>query len=268
MTNTTDLDLNREETSKLRLGLAEFTGVEPNKVLGLIKKTICPEASYEEFVAFALVANQYKLNPFLREIYAFRSKKSGKLVPIVGVDGWLQLANRHPEFDGMEVVLSPDGEEATCTIWRKDRQHPITCTEYLAECRQGTDNWKNMPRRMLRHKAIMQCARMAFSFGGIFDEDEGKVVAESDTPSEETSTRSVRNVTKRALDPRALPAGGISMANTQQAEQKRTYKLVTPENVAEVVEEVKAKKAMSAATVAAVNAATVAEVDDELFPND
>ncbi len=260
MTNTTDLDLNREETSKLRLGLAEFTGVEPNKVLGLIKKTICPESSYEEFVAFALVANQYKLNPFLREIYAFRSKKSGKLVPIVGVDGWLQLANRHPEFDGMEVVLSPDGEEATCTIWRKDRQHPITCTEYLKECRQGTDNWKNMPRRMLRHKAIMQCARMAFSFGGIFDEDEGKVVAESDTPREETSARAVRNVTKRALDPRALPAGGMSMAEVAEPEQKRTYKLVTPENVAEVVAEVKAKKA--------VNAATVAEVDDELFPND
>ena len=33
---------------------------------------------------------------------------------------------------------------------------------------------------MLRHKAIIQCARVAFGFVGIHDEDEGKVIADAE----------------------------------------------------------------------------------------
>jgi hypothetical protein len=33
-----------------------------------------------------------------------------------------------------------------------------------------------MEHRMLRHKAIIQCARIAFGFSGITDEDEGQVI--------------------------------------------------------------------------------------------
>ena len=33
-----------------------------------------------------------------------------------------------------------------------------------------------MEHRMLRHKAIIQCARIAFGFSGITDEDEGRVI--------------------------------------------------------------------------------------------
>ncbi|MGL4675132.1 MAG: recombinase RecT, partial [Wohlfahrtiimonas sp.] len=34
--------------------------------------------------------------------------------------------------------------------------------------------WQSHPKRMLRHKAMIQCARLAFSFTGIYDEDEAK----------------------------------------------------------------------------------------------
>ena len=88
--------------------------------------------------------------------------------------------NEHPQFDGMEVSVSPDGESATCTIWRKDRQHPITVTEYKRECFQQTSYaWQNFPLRMLRHKAIIQCARVAFGFSGIYDPDEASTFATS-----------------------------------------------------------------------------------------
>jgi hypothetical protein len=48
----------------------------------------------------------------------------------------------------------------------------VEVTEYLAECRQGTDPWKKWPARMLRHKAAIQAIRYAFGFSGIVDPDE------------------------------------------------------------------------------------------------
>src|SRR5580765_7172723 len=72
----------------------------------------------------------------------------------------------------MDFELTQD--TATCIIYRKDRSHPTRITEYLAECTRGTDPWKSHPRRMLRHKALIQCARLAFGFAGIYDHDEGE----------------------------------------------------------------------------------------------
>ncbi|MCO2532685.1 phage recombination protein Bet, partial [Pseudomonas aeruginosa] len=40
--------------------------------------------------------------------------------------------------------------------------------------------------RMLRHKAMIQCARLAFGFAGIYDQDEAERIVERDvTPAEE-----------------------------------------------------------------------------------
>ncbi len=53
----------------------------------------------EQFTALLIVANQYGLNPWTKEIYAFPDK--GGIVPVVGVDGWARIINEHPQFDGM-----------------------------------------------------------------------------------------------------------------------------------------------------------------------
>ena len=50
-----------------------------------------------------------------------------------------------------------------CTIHRSDRPISTTAREYLAEVRYDSDIWKKMPRRMLRHRALQQCARLAFA---------------------------------------------------------------------------------------------------------
>jgi len=129
-----------------------------------------------EFLAFLAVANEYSLNPLTKEIYAFPAKGGG-IVPIVGVDGWMNLINSHPNMDGMEFIDHLDKDEliaVSCKIYRKDRAHPTEVTEYMVECNRGTEPWKKWPRRMLRHKAAIQCARYAFGFAGIYDEDEGE----------------------------------------------------------------------------------------------
>lgn len=134
-------------------------------------------ASDAQITALLVVANQYGLNPWTKEIYAFPDKNNG-IVPVVGVDGWSRIINEHPQFDGMDFEETPDA--CTCVIYRKDRAHPIKVTEYKDECARNTGPWQSHPRRMLRHKALIQCARLAFGYVGIYDQDEAERIAEID----------------------------------------------------------------------------------------
>ena len=130
-----------------------------------------------QMTALLIVANNYGLNPWTKEIYAFPDRNNG-IVPVVGVDGWSRIINSHPQFDGMD--FQQDDESCTCIVYRKDRNHPIKVTEYMAECRRdGVGPWKSHPRRMLRHKAMIQCARIAFGYSGIFDQDEAERIVEN-----------------------------------------------------------------------------------------
>lgn len=128
-----------------------------------------------ELMSFLLVCKEQDLNPILREIYAF-PKKGGGIQVIVGVDGWLKIANRHPAFDGMtfQDACDADGNVLAikATIYRKDRSQPIEAIEYLAECKRGTDPWRQMPLRMLRNRAICQAVRIAFGVSGVMNQDE------------------------------------------------------------------------------------------------
>lgn len=156
--------------------MASRIGADPQELLSTLKQGVFKDAKPAEFQALVITAQEYQLNPILKELYAFPAKGGG-IVPIVSIDGWLKIINRQPKLDGLSVEMSPDGTEATCTIHVKDREHPVKVTEYLEECRRNTEPWKTMPRRMLRHKAIIQAARVAFGIGGVFDEDEGKDAA-------------------------------------------------------------------------------------------
>ena len=154
--------------------MAAKYGVDPTRMLDTLKATAFKgQVSNEQMMALLIVADQHGLNPWLREIYAFPDK--GGIVPVVGVDGWARIINEHPQFDGIEFVSDDAG--CTATIHRKDRSHPISVTEYMRECKRETAPWKSHPQRMLRHKAMIQCARLAFGFAGIYDPDEAERAA-------------------------------------------------------------------------------------------
>jgi hypothetical protein len=161
------------------LAMADRYGMEPAAFEATVRATCgMSGATREEFAAFLLVANEYRLNPATREIFAF-PKKGGGIQPIVSVDGWLNLANSHPQFDGIEVTFEHDDAgklvSATAHVHRKDRSHPVVVTEYFAECVRSTDPWK-MAHRMLRHKAAIQGIRYAFGFSGIMEPDEAESI--------------------------------------------------------------------------------------------
>lgn len=143
----------------------------------------------EEFVSAIIVANTYQLNPLLGEIYAFPSKRGG-VTPIVPIDGWISLVNRSPENDGVELIENrtpgkknlseTDVDSVTAKFYQKGKGHPITVTEYMVECFDGNKQpWKKWPIRMLRHKAYIQGARIAYGFSGIYDNDEAERIEEA-----------------------------------------------------------------------------------------
>lgn len=162
--------------------MAARFSVEPGKMLSTLKSTAFKgDVSNEQMMALLIVADQYGLNPWTKEIYAFPDRQNG-IVPVIGVDGWARIINNNQQFDGME--FEQDEESCTCSIYRKDRAHPTRVTEYMKECRRDVAPWISHPRRMLRHKAMIQCARLAFGFVGVFDQDEAERIVEKDiTPT-------------------------------------------------------------------------------------
>lgn len=168
------------------------------------------QVSDAQMTALMVVANQYQLNPWTKEIYAFPDKQNG-IVPVVGVDGWARIINSNAQFDGME--FDQDNEACTCVIYRKDRSHPIKVTEYMSECKRSVGPWVTHPKRMLRHKAMIQCARLAFGFGGIYDSDEAERIVEATTIDASTGE----------VTPKAAPARAEkSICTDEKFEQNRT----------------------------------------------
>lgn len=162
--------------------MAGRLSVDPETVQQIMTNTLMKakgnnqQVSHEELMVFMSIANEYRLNPLAKEIYAFNNR--GAIQPIVSIDGWLKIINSHPEFDGMEFDDKLDAEgnllAITCRIYRKDRSRATEVTEYLKECSGNTEPWKKWPVRMLRHKSTIQCARYAFGLSGIIDEDEAE----------------------------------------------------------------------------------------------
>lgn len=185
--------------------------VDPIKLMATLKATVFKAASDDEMLALVVVANEYRLNPLTKEIYAFPAKGGG-IVPVVSIDGWVAMINNHPAMDGMEFDEHCDENgklsAVTCRIFRKDRSRPISVTEHLSECRRATDPWK-MEHRMLRHKSLMQCARYAFGFSGVTDEEEA-----ADTPGMRDVTPA-KTQPSAAINPFASPAIAAKEATSE-----------------------------------------------------
>jgi hypothetical protein len=113
------------------------------------------------------LANKYQLDPLSDEITLLQGQDH-TYQPFITIDGWSKLINNHPQYAGMSLRDSTeliDGIPSwmECTIYRNDRILPIVIKEYFEEVRTNHPSWQQMPRRMLRHRVIQQCARLALS---------------------------------------------------------------------------------------------------------
>lgn len=179
-----------------QLGMTDY-----GELAGILKNTIMPKASDEEMAAFALVCSSYKLNPLTREVYAFPTK-SGGIMPMIGIDGWLKIAHQHEDYNGMSWAEGADADDrwCECTVYLKSTpEHPVTIREYLSECRQNTPVWGQRPKRMLRHRATIQAIRYALGISGVSDADDFEEQGYA-------GSMQMRDVTPKVAEPSFLPA--------------------------------------------------------------
>ncbi len=173
-------------------------------------------ATNAELAIVTGVAAKYDLNPLVKEMAAFVS--GGKLQVTVMIDGWYKMVNRQPTFDGVEFDdhIDANGKLSaiTCRMYLTNRTRPVTVTEYLAECRKtgnGADVWNKWPSRMLRHKAYIQAARMAFGISEIVDPDEADRIKESEP-------QQARDITPQQESRESVMAGIIKQYDADMAE--------------------------------------------------
>lgn len=183
-----DISGAKAQTQGLIARLAGKFGVEPNRLLRCLTTQVFKQAdgrqpSNEELMVLLLVCENFGLNPFNREIYAFRGK-SGDIVPVVSLDGWAKIVRSQKDFNGVTFAFSSNTvkvsgcaqelpEFVECAMRLKGVDEPIVIQEFMVECfNDKSPVWRKWPRRMLRTRAFIQCARLAFSLTGLYDEGE------------------------------------------------------------------------------------------------
>ena len=159
-------------------------------------KTMNKGLTEQQTKQFLAVAGTFGLNPWKREVYAvtFKNKDGGTEMSIVtGYETYIKRAEMNPNYDGYEITwkggfkpgkivkhsksgeweipaILPDGEvSCTCTVYRKDRNHPIAEEVFFDEYNQNNSMWQSKPRTMLKKVAIVSAFRKAFpiDFGGM-----------------------------------------------------------------------------------------------------
>jgi hypothetical protein len=122
-------------------------------------------APKQTLLALLRIAREHQLDP-LKEEVALALYEDSHWQAYITVEGYSKILNTHPAFDG---IIFTQSEEHTngipiwmeCTIYRKDRSNPIMVREYFEEVKGEQAIWQKMPRRMLRHRVMQQCARLA-----------------------------------------------------------------------------------------------------------
>ena len=182
-----------------------------------LKETVCKGANDSQFRMFVEVCRATGLNPLLKEIW---------FVPGVGVmagrDGYLRVANEHPQFDGMETKVERDNNgipiKATCSVWRKDRAHPITCEAFYNEYKKSSSVWQTYKSAMIAKVAEVLALKRSFSINGVVSEEEiGEQQPQSPATQQRGSKEAAQEVAERKLaELRAAKPETIIEAETEE----------------------------------------------------
>jgi phage recombination protein Bet len=146
--------------------------------LQLVKDLTAKGCSDNEFKLLVHMANEYQLNPLKKEIWAVKYGFNPAQI-FVSRDGFLSIAHKSGQFNGMEttfdeVKLDDNKKDltATCIVYRKDMEHPISVTVYQSEYDSKMSVWKTKPRTMLQKVAESQALRRAFNVDGVYSPEE------------------------------------------------------------------------------------------------
>lgn len=204
------------------VGVAVRKQYDPSQV-ALIKDTVARGASDAELAMFLELSKRYELDPFAGQIWFTKmpgsNGESGRPAIIVGRDGFLTIANRHPDFEGFDsdvvrkndtfrMERGPNNEPvvthtysggtdergdivgAWCIVYRTGRRPRYFFAPYdeyvpKNERKLRYSPWGTQPSVMIEKCAITTALRLAFNITGLIGEEEASnVLLRDQSPTE------------------------------------------------------------------------------------
>lgn len=164
----------------------------------LIKNTVASDATENELKAFLYLCEEYQLDPLKKEIYFL--KYGGKATVLTSRDGYLKIANRNKNFDGLESDVVYQGDKLTkkedgsiyieygeshlafdktkltgafCSVFRKDRQKATTVFVSIKDYyKKGAPIWEQYVNAMILKVAEAMALKRAFAISGLVTKEE------------------------------------------------------------------------------------------------
>lgn len=161
-----------------------------------IRQTVAKNATPAQLEMFLTLAERYQLDPFLKEIW---------YVPEVGImtgrDGYLKIALRDPNYDGIVSAAVREGDEFTmepltptvkhqfgmkrgavigayAVVFHKGRR-PAVCYADMAEYRKQGNVWGKYQSAMIQKVAEVMALKRQFGISGLVTEEEVRAPGES-----------------------------------------------------------------------------------------
>jgi hypothetical protein len=162
---TQSIEIFNKLIAKELANAASSLGIEEAELKAWVDLQI--EAPAKAILTLLRMVQSLHLDPLCEEM-GFAQYEDGQWQVFITIEGCSKLLNQHPQFNGLvftqaDTLLDGVPEWIECAIYRKDRLVPTTVREYLAEVRGENAIWQKMPRRMLRHRALQQCVRLAIA---------------------------------------------------------------------------------------------------------
>ncbi len=151
-----------------------------NEKKELLKRTLCANATNDEFDLFIYACDRYKLDPLMKQIYLV--KYNGKVSIITGIDGYRLIAERTSKYmPGRETAYTYDknGNLFSATSYVKKRAsdgswHECAATAIFSEYKASGPVWVSKPHVMIAKCSEALALRRAFpaDLSGLYTEEE------------------------------------------------------------------------------------------------
>jgi len=172
-----------------------------------IRQTVAKGASDAQLEMFLTLAERYQLDPFLKEIWF-----STDIGIMTGRDGYLKIAMRHPDYDGIVSAAVREGDNfsleplvptvkhsfgpkrgpvigAYAVVYHKSRR-PVICYADMIEYQKSGIVWNKYKSAMICKVAEVMALKRQFAISGLSTEEEVRTpsaayVVENMVPDEE-----------------------------------------------------------------------------------
>ena len=201
-----------------------------------VRHFICEKATDAECKIFLETCRAYRFNPFTREAYLIHYDNKNDDTPctiVLGKNCYLQMAERHPAYDGFEagvIVLNESGVEyregsivyegeellgGWARVYRKDRTRPSYDEVKFSEYNTGKSLWAAKPVTMIRKVALVHALREAFpsTYGLTYDESEIGVEVDAEGTARELDDDAPRSLPRHGRKAPSKPAAEIVTAD-------------------------------------------------------